>query len=133
VQLSPDGRWIAYNTAETGRSEVFVSSVPIGGERRQVSIAGGVQPTWRADGRELYYLGLDGGLYSLDVAPGPSLGVGAPKLLFHSALPVISAVVEQYRPSGDGQRFLFCMPLTSVRREPLRMLLNWPEKQNRAR
>jgi eukaryotic-like serine/threonine-protein kinase len=133
VQLSPDGRWIAYNTAETGRSEVFVSSVPIGGERRQVSIAGGVQPTWRADGRELYYLGLDGGLYSLDVATGPSLGVGAPKLLFHSTLPVISAVVEQYRPSGDGQRFLFCLPLTSVRREPLRMLLNWPEKQTRAR
>jgi Tol biopolymer transport system component len=127
VQLSPDRRWIAYNTAETGQSEVFVSTVPRGGERRQVSASGGVQATWRADGRELYYLGLDGALYGVDiVTSGTSLSASAPRLLFRTPLPVISAVVEQYRPSGDGQRFLFCLPLTSVRSEPLRVLLNWP-------
>ena len=129
VQLSPDRRWIAYNTAESGRSEVYVSSVPFGRERRQVSRDGGVQATWRADGRELYYLGLDGGLYSVDISPGAgTLQAGSPALIFRTQLPVISAVVEQYRPSGDGQRFLFCLPLTSVRREPLRMLLNWPAR-----
>jgi eukaryotic-like serine/threonine-protein kinase len=127
VQLSPDRRWIAYNTTETGRSEVFISSVPLGGQRWQVSAAGGVQATWRADGRELYFLGLDGGLYGVDIAQsGHALSTNAPRLLFRTPLPVISAVVEQYRPSGNGQRFLFCLPLTSVRREPLRMLLNWP-------
>ncbi len=127
VQLSPDGQWIAYNTAETGRSEVFISSVPAGGERRQVSVAGGVQPIWRADGRELYYLSLDGALHSVDIAPaGRAFTLSAPRLLFRTPLPVVSAVVEQYRASGDGQRFLFCLPLTSVRSEPLRMLLNWP-------
>jgi hypothetical protein len=127
VQLSPDRRWIAYNTAESGRSEVFVSSVPAGGERLQVSVEGGVQATWRADGRELYYLGLDGAIYGVAVETGgPALRVGAPKLLFRTPLPVISAVVEQYRPSADGQRFLFCLPLTAVRSEPLRMILNWP-------
>jgi Tol biopolymer transport system component len=131
VQMSPDGRWIAYNTAESGRSEVFLSSVPAGGERRQVSVEGGVQATWRKDGRELYYLGLDGGVYAVALDPsGPSLRVGPPSLLFRSALPVISAVVEQYRPSGDGQRFLFCLPLTAVRSEPLRMILNWPARLN---
>jgi hypothetical protein len=129
AQLSPDRRWIAYNTAESGRSEVFVSSVPFGGERRLVSIAGGVQPNWRADGRELYYLGLDGELFSVDIETvATRLRAGSPKLLFRTSLPVISAVVEQYRPSGDGQRFLFCLPLTSVRREPLRMILNWPAR-----
>jgi hypothetical protein len=129
--MSPDGRWIAYNTAESGRSEVFLSSVPAGGERRQVSVEGGVQATWRKDGRELYYLGLDGGVYAVALDPsGPSLRVGPPSLLFRSALPVISAVVEQYRPSGDGQRFLFCLPLTAVRSEPLRMILNWPARLN---
>jgi eukaryotic-like serine/threonine-protein kinase len=131
VQLSPDLRWIAYNTAESGQSEVFVSSVPFGGERRQVSSAGGVQPTWRADGRELYYLGLDGGLYSVSLDPKRQPpGAGAPQLLFRTTLPVISAVVEQYRPSDDGRRFLFCQPLTSVRHEPLRLLLNWQGKPN---
>jgi eukaryotic-like serine/threonine-protein kinase len=129
VQLAPQGQWIAYNTAETGRSEVFVSSVPFGGERRQVSVAGGVQPTWRADGRELYYLGLDGGLYAVDIgAATGTLSAGAPRLLFRSTLPVISTVVEQYRPASDGQRFLFCLPLAAVQREPLRVLLNWPAK-----
>ena len=54
VQLSPDSRWIAYNTAESGRSEVYVSSVANAGRRRQVSIDGGVQPLWRGDGGELY-------------------------------------------------------------------------------
>jgi eukaryotic-like serine/threonine-protein kinase len=129
VQVSPDGHWIAYNSAETGRSEVSISSVPFGGDRRQVSVDGGVQATWRADGRELYYLGLDGGLYAVDVTPSAStLITGPPRLLFRSTLPVISAVVEQYRPSSDGQRFLFCLPLASVSREPLRMVLDWPAK-----
>jgi Tol biopolymer transport system component len=132
VQLAPHGRWIAYNTAETGRSEVFVSSVPFGGERRQVSAAGGVQPTWRADGRELYYLGLDGGLYAVDIGPATgTLSAGTPRLLFRSTLPAISAVVEQYRPASDGRRFLFCLPLALVQREPLRVLLNWPAKRER--
>jgi Tol biopolymer transport system component len=134
VQLSPDRRWIVYNTAETGRSEVFVSSVSAGGERRQVSAAGGVQPTWRADGRELYFLSLDGALYAVDVASdGTSVRTGVPRLLFRTPLPVISAVVEQYRPSGDGQRFLLCLPLTSVRREPLRVLLNWQARLTNSR
>jgi eukaryotic-like serine/threonine-protein kinase len=126
VQLSPDKKWIAYNTAESGQSEVYVSSVPFGGERRQVSVAGGVQPTWRGDGRELFYLGLDGALYTVDIsADGGTLRTGTPNLLFRTSLPVISAVVEQYRPSADGQRFLLCVPLTFVQHEPLRMLLNW--------
>jgi hypothetical protein len=130
VQLSVDQKWIAYNTAESGQSEVYVSSVPFGGERRQVSVAGGVQPTWRGDGRELFYLGLDGGLYSVAIsADGGTLRTGAPNLLFRTPLPVISAVVEQYRPSADGQRFLLCVPLTSVRQEPLRMILNWGLKR----
>lgn len=64
---------------------------------------------------------------SLDPKRQP-LGAGAPQLLFRTTLPVISGVVEQYRPSGDGRRFLFCQPLTSVRHEPLRMLLNWQGK-----
>jgi Tol biopolymer transport system component len=133
VQLSPDRRWFVYNTAESGRSEVYLASVA-SGQRLQVSMSGGVQATWRADGRELYFLTLDADLYSVEIQPGQDLPrAGAPKLLFKTPLPVISAVVEQYRPSDDGQKFLFCLPLTSVRREPLRMLLNWRARLEEAR
>jgi eukaryotic-like serine/threonine-protein kinase len=132
VQLSPDNKLITYNTAESGRQEVFIAPVPFTGERWQVSVEGGVQPTWRSDGRELYYLGLDGVLYAVDVGRSPSAPhVGRPARLFTTSLPVISAVVEQYRPSGDGQKFLFCLPLTSVQREPLRVLLHWQERLRR--
>jgi dipeptidyl aminopeptidase/acylaminoacyl peptidase len=129
IQASPDGRWIAYNNADSGRPEVYVSSTTGSGERWQISDAGGVQALWRADGRELYYLGLDGGIYMVEIGaaqqtPDPS----KPRLLFRSKLPVISAVVEQYRVTRDGERFLFCVPLTSVQQEPLRVVLNWATK-----
>jgi Tol biopolymer transport system component len=129
VQLSPDGRWIAYNTQESERFEVYIAPAAPTGERWQVSVEGGVQATWGANGRELYYLGLDGGLYVVDLrVQGQRLEPAAPRLLFRAPVPVISAVVEQYRPSADGQRFLFCLPLTSVQREPLRVVINWPAK-----
>jgi serine/threonine protein kinase len=129
VQLSPDQRWIAYNNADSGRSEVYVSPVSADGRRWQVSDAGGVQGIWRNDGRELYYLGLDGGLYAVDIAgSADTIEASRPRLLFRTELPVISAVVEQYRATGDGQKFLFCLPLTSVQRDPLRVVLNWPAR-----
>ena len=125
VQVSPDRRWFVYNTAESGRSEVYLASMA-SGQRLQVSVSGGVQATWRADGRELYFLSLDADLYGVEIQSGPDMPrAGAPKLLFKTPLPVTSAVVEQYRPSDDGEKFLFCLPLTSVRREPLRVLMNW--------
>jgi Tol biopolymer transport system component len=111
VQFSPNGRLITYSTAESGQQEVFVAPVPFTGERWQISVAGGVQPTWRKDGRELYYLGLDGGLYAVEIRIDQQrLQAGRPERLFSTTLPVISAVVEQYRPTEDGQRFLFCLP-----------------------
>jgi eukaryotic-like serine/threonine-protein kinase len=129
VQLSPDSRWMAYNSAESGRSEVYVSPVPAAGRRWQLSMAGGVQPLWRADGREMYYLGLDAGLYAVEIREeAAELKASQPRLLFRTTLPVISAVVEQYRVTADGGRFLFCTTLTSPQREPLRMLVNWQAK-----
>jgi eukaryotic-like serine/threonine-protein kinase len=134
VQLSPDGNWIAYNTAESGRDEVYASPVPPTGQRVQLSAEGGMQPLWKADGRELYYLGPDRGLYVVDIqGDAKELRPGRPRLLFETPLPVLSAVVEQYRVTGDGERFLFCLPLTSVQREPLRVVMNWPARLSEER
>jgi Tol biopolymer transport system component len=126
VQLSPDGRWILYNTQESGRVEVYLARVPPNGERWQVSLEGGVQGTWRPDGRGVHYLGVDGGMYSVDLTPkGDRVELSRPTLLFRTPVPVISSYVEQYRVTRDGSRFLFCLPLTSVQREPLRVVMNW--------
>jgi len=134
VQVSPNGRWIAYNNADSGRAEVYVSPLLGKGQRWQMSDAGGVQAVWAAEGRELYYLGLDGAVYVVDVREGRDAPESSkPRLLFRTELPVISQVVEQYRVTSDGQRFLFCLPVTSVQREPLRVLLNWSEKVTRTR
>ncbi len=74
LHLSPDGRWVAFNSDESGRFEVYVASFPGFTSKQQLSVHGGVQPQWRADGRELFYLAPDGTLMSVGVKPGGELG-----------------------------------------------------------
>ena len=69
-QFSPDSRWIAYHSNESGRFEVYVTPFPTTGKPLPVSSGGGVQPVWRQDGRELYYLGLDGTLNAVAIRTG---------------------------------------------------------------
>jgi len=125
-RFSPDGRWVAYNGDETGRMEVFVVPFPPTGERWQVSTAGGVQPLWRGDGRELFYLEPDGQLVSVDVGAAPSFTVGSRRPLFRTGLHDPRFMVEDYGVTADGQRFLFLMPDTDTRPPELKLVLNWP-------
>ena len=77
---------------------MYLASVA-SGQRLQVSVSGGVQATWRADGREIYFLDLDASLYSVEIEPGQDLPrAGPPRRLFRTSLPVISAVIEQCPP-----------------------------------
>jgi len=122
-QFSPDGRWIAYNTDESDRYEVWVVPFPPNGEKWQVSTSGGVQPTWRGDGKELYFLSLDGTLMAVDVHPGAPSAWGEPHRLFKTQLNGISSQVEQYAPGPDGKRFLLLKPAgESI---PITVILNW--------
>jgi Tol biopolymer transport system component len=77
-RISPDGKWIAIAMGGAERTEVWLASFPAFGERRQISVAGGAFPVWRKDGRELFYLELDGGLMSVPMSPQP----GTPRRLF---------------------------------------------------
>ena len=70
VHVSPNGRWVAFNTDESGVWEVYVAAFPTFTAKRQVSSGGGVQPQWRADGRELFYLAPDGSIMSVPVDTG---------------------------------------------------------------
>jgi eukaryotic-like serine/threonine-protein kinase len=105
LHISPDGRWVAFNSDESGRFEVYVASFPEFTSKQQLSVHGGVQPQWRADGRELFYLAPDGTLMSVGVKPGGELVARVPATLFRtSADPTANR--PQYAVTADGQRFL---------------------------
>jgi Tol biopolymer transport system component len=128
--VSPDGRWLAYITTESGRYEVYVEPFRRRGERVRVSANGGGQPRWRGDGKELFYLSLDGSLMAVDVgegATGPEVGI--PTTLVSA--PDLEATVQgpdyhDYAVSADGQRFLVKRSAESDRRRRIHVLLNWP-------
>jgi Tol biopolymer transport system component len=123
-RLSPDGRWVAYNTDESGRWEVYIAAFPSFTDRRQVSNSGGVQGYWREDGRELFYLSLDGTMMSVPITPGPTLEPGVPQVLFPTRV-VTSATRDQFAATGNGQRFLLLEP-TEAGPRPFVVLVNWP-------
>jgi Tol biopolymer transport system component len=131
--LSPDGRWLLYSSTQTGRREVFLESMPeqMGGPatgvKKQVSIAGGGQGTWRADGKELFYLAGDDRMMSVNVdSSGPSLKLGLPKPLFQTRLEFESFLGRQYDVSADGKRFLLAQPLDESASVPITVIVNWP-------
>jgi eukaryotic-like serine/threonine-protein kinase len=126
AQFSPDARWIAYNADESGRHEVYVTAFPPTGERRQVSENGGVQPIWRQDGREMYYLGLDGVLKAVAVQTADRPQFSAPAPLFDTRLGAPSPWIEQYSASTDGRRFLILKPEDTKVRNSVGVILNWP-------
>jgi Tol biopolymer transport system component/predicted Ser/Thr protein kinase len=123
MSFSPDGRWLAYDSNESDRSDVYVVPVPPTGERFQVSPNGGVQPRWRANGRELTYLAPDGTIMVTPIISGPRFEVGVPRPLLKTRIDQPSAYEEQYRMLPDGQRFLLKLPVSED--QPLTVVLNW--------
>jgi eukaryotic-like serine/threonine-protein kinase len=123
--VSPDGRWIAYGSVESGPWDIYVASFPDFQNKRQVSNRGGAQGLWRGDGRELYYLTLDGKMMAVETTGGATLNTGLPKFLFETRLRRPKPVLDQYAVSADGQRFLVAEPLQRVPK-PISVVLNWP-------
>ncbi len=84
AQFSPDGRWIAYCSLESGRSEVYLTSFPEPGERIRVSVSGGSRPRWKGDGREIYFLSADNEMIATPVRLAASVEIGRHGLSFES-------------------------------------------------
>ncbi|OFW20346.1 MAG: hypothetical protein A3H97_20625 [Acidobacteria bacterium RIFCSPLOWO2_02_FULL_65_29] len=122
-QLSPDGRWLAYISSESGRFEVYVQPFAGPGRRTRVSINGGGQPRWRADGNEILYLALDGTMMSAEAHQSAEFEVGVVKPLFQTSIRTV-AVEDQFVISRDAQRFLVAIPDEGS--EPLSVVVNWP-------
>ena len=130
AQFAPDGRWLAYSSTESGRSEVYVQPFPGPGERTAVSMDGGGQPRWRGDGKELLFIGLDGRLMAVPISRlsnAETLGVGRPVPLFPTRVggAIDLASRHTYIVSPDGSRFLMNTILEQPAASPVTLILNW--------
>jgi Tol biopolymer transport system component len=122
ARFSPDGNWVAYESDETGRYEVYVRPLRGTGERRRVSNEGGWGPRWRADGKKIFYSNLDSepGFLSVAVNPSTMDRAGSPELLFR-----LSTTVQSYEVARDGQRFLVLHDDATGTSSPIHVVVNW--------
>jgi serine/threonine protein kinase len=124
-RFSPDGRWMAYVSEETGQPEVYVSPFPTPARKWQVSTTGGSQPVWNRNGRELYFLTPDRKLVTAKIVTQPEFHIETVETLFEVAEKPSPSDIPLYDVSPDGSRFLVNMPLDDAGSEPLTVVLNW--------
>jgi hypothetical protein len=133
VAISPDGKWIAYQSDETGRTEIFLRPFPdTDAGKRQVSSGGGIAPLWSRDGRELFYLSGGDDMMAVRVAPGATIDIGDPTVLFHVRRELLAPEATWYTPwdvAADG-RFLMVRGVGGDEGEPSAIVVaeHWVEE-----
>jgi serine/threonine protein kinase/Tol biopolymer transport system component len=134
ARVSPDGRWIAYSSFETGSSEVYIQRFPASAEKTQISPGGGVHPRWTRNGRELDYLeggAGQGGVAAVDLDVTPSgIRVSSPKPLVATPIPTLIDSRTHYDVTRDGERLLIRQP-AGPQRPAITMIVNWMAKVNK--
>jgi len=127
--FSPDGHWVAYSSNESQQYEIYVNPFPGPGGKRQISTTGGLYPRWRNDGKEIFYVGLDGKLMAAEVTPkSSSLDVGQMRQL-GVKLPIRRGT--PYDVSLDGQRILAITEPDRTSSPPLTLIQNWTALLNK--
>jgi dipeptidyl aminopeptidase/acylaminoacyl peptidase len=122
-KFSPDGKWVAYQSDETGHFEVFVRPFPGPGPAVRVSTGGGQSAFWRHDGKELFYRTSDDQLMAVSVSASGkgTLDFGLPQSLFKIKGTIV--------PESDGQRFLLLLPIGNVSQPPITVIVKWAGQQ----
>lgn len=129
--FSPDGRWIAYQSNESGRDEVYIRPFPGPGGKWQISTNGGTRARWRRDGKELFYLGSDDKIMAAEIKLGTTIvDVGSVQPLFQIR-PFGGGGRDIYDVTGDGQRFLVASPGGEESSSPITLVVNWPVEVKR--
>lgn len=121
--VSSDGRWVAYQSDETGRSEVYIAAFPTFTEKHRISNGGGRAAQWRKDGKELFYLSPEGVLMSVDVKRRAILEITVPKVLLQIPLQE-QPKLDEYRVFGDGKKLVVGEPVDEGSK-PFTVVLNW--------
>ena len=129
ARFSPDGHWVAYVSNESGAYEVYVQSFPVPGQKFRISTEGGIDPRWRADGRELYFIASDGRLMSSEVDTKEGFRASVPKPLLHIAA-AGNDIRRNYWPAPDGRSFLALEESTDSAAQ-VNVIINWSEGAKR--
>jgi tricorn protease-like protein len=128
ARISPDSKYVAYSTNESGTFQIVVQTFPDpNGGKWQISGEGGVEPKWRRDGKELYYLALDGKMMAVPITAAASFNAGKPATLFQTSLAMTRnnpARDRRYDVAPDG-RFLMVVPMPGGAPLPTTVLVNW--------
>jgi eukaryotic-like serine/threonine-protein kinase len=125
--FSPDGRWLAYISDESGRSEIYVQPYPGPGGKWQISTEGGTEPAWNPNGRELFYRSGDK-MMAVDIATQRGFAAGKPGMLFEGRYQPSPVQSDDYDVSPDGQRFLMLKPTEQAAPTQINVVLNWFEE-----
>jgi eukaryotic-like serine/threonine-protein kinase len=123
--ISPDGRFIAYTSEETGRPEIYVQTMPPSGKRWQVSTSGGMAPKWRKDGKEIFFIGPDNKLFAAEIRSEENFDADTPKPLFTINERFMGPERSNYAVSSDGQRFLVNTMIDTPGLKPIQLLIHW--------
>jgi Tol biopolymer transport system component/predicted Ser/Thr protein kinase len=133
ARFSPNGRWMAYASNESGKMEVYVVSFPPGSGKWQVSSGGGQEPVWRRDGKELFFISSDGKIMAAPVTATDRFDSGTPVALFqtHRRQPISSQDVFSYDVSKDGKQFLVTDKSVKAEATPPSIYLNWTREMEK--
>jgi Tol biopolymer transport system component len=131
ARFSPDGKWIAYQSDESERFEIYIQPFPPTGAKWTVSSGGGTNPSWRYDGKELFFRDLDDTIHAVSVTGSDGLDVGKPAPLFAHALQRGGIFRNRHVVSADGQRFLLNLATERQATAPFSVVLNWTESLSR--
>ena len=130
-QFSPNGHWIAYQSDESTRDEVYVQGFPTSTGKTQVSVNGGSRPRWSHDGKELFYLSQDGKMMAVEIkASATAFEIARPRELFQTRVASAPFAVPNYDVTADGQRFLIQTALEEAEGlPPIMVVMNWAPKK----
>jgi eukaryotic-like serine/threonine-protein kinase len=120
AEISPDGRYFAFSSRESGRGEVYVAALPPATGKWQISLDSGAQPRWRKDGKELFFVSRDRKVMAVDIQTGLGVTVGVPHTLFETKINA-----PYWDVSADGQRFLLATATALTADSPITVVLNW--------
>jgi hypothetical protein len=131
AQISPDGRWLAYDSDESGRDEIFIQPFPGLGGKWQVSTVGGTEPRWSRDGRQLFYRNANK-MMSVEINAKEGFSASGPRLVFEEPYAPSRTEASAYDVAPDGQHFVMLKEeAAQASRLELRTILNWSEEVKR--